>query len=84
MRKKQLHVTLRRAYFKYMKVNEVDNALLQLFENFLESAPQLTLQCYIIVYKQPEEDLVASTSSGMIDLGLKWVRLTPYGTDWDF
>ncbi len=37
-------------YYSYMINEDSDATLLRLFEAFLESAPQVTLQLYILIY----------------------------------
>ena len=43
-----------------MLYEDVDSCLLRLFESFLEAAPQLTWQLYIMIYKKPEKDTIGS------------------------
>lgn len=37
-------------YYAYMINEDADSTLLRLFEAFMESAPQVTLQLYILIY----------------------------------
>lgn len=37
-------------YYTYMINEDADSTLLRLFEAFMESAPQVTLQLYILIY----------------------------------
>jgi len=37
-------------YYTYMMNEDADASLLRLFEGFMESAPQVTLQLYILMY----------------------------------
>ena len=39
----------KREWFKQMVYEDVDSALLRLFETFMEAAPQLVLQLYIML-----------------------------------
>ena len=47
---------LNRENYKAMLDESVDLTLIRLFENFLENAPQLTLQLYIMSTHGPEDD----------------------------
>lgn len=49
-----------RKNYKYMLDEEVDLTLIRLFENFLEDAPQLTLQLYIMSAHGTGEDSILS------------------------
>ncbi|CAG7817060.1 unnamed protein product [Allacma fusca] len=37
-------------YYNYMLLEDTDASLLRLFESFMEAAPQVTLQLYILIY----------------------------------
>ena len=47
-----------RKNYKFMLDEDVDLTLIRLFENFLEDAPQLTLQLYIMSAHGTENDLI--------------------------
>ena len=49
-----------RKNYKYMLDEDVDLTLIRLFENFLEDAPQLTLQLYIMSTHGTENDFLLS------------------------
>ena len=85
-RSKKFDEKQRRRFHWWMLYEEVDNCLLRLFECFLESAPQLAWQLYILMYEPPTEDAIGSkyfllsTSPGYpvsrsLDLWLEGCRL---------
>ena len=49
-----------------MLYEDVDSCLLRLFESFLEAAPQLTWQLYIVVQEKEKQDLVGSEWLGFV------------------
>ena len=49
-----------RKNYKFMLDEDVDLTLIRLFENFLEDAPQLTLQLYIMSAHGTENDSILS------------------------
>ncbi|RUS70433.1 hypothetical protein EGW08_021809 [Elysia chlorotica] len=51
----------RRRYYRFMLYEDVDSCLLRLFESFLEAAPQLTWQLYIVIDLKPQEDVVGKS-----------------------
>ena len=57
---KKLTERERRRYYRFMLYEDVDSCLLRLFESFLEAAPQLTWQLYIVIVLKPKEDVVGS------------------------
>ncbi|CAG7733948.1 unnamed protein product, partial [Allacma fusca] len=46
-----------RGYFKAMQLEESDAAFLRLFERFLEAAPQVTLQVFVIIHHIHDPDV---------------------------
>jgi hypothetical protein len=48
----------RKRFHWWMLYEEVDNCLLRLFECFLESAPQLVWQLYIVIITKPEDNAI--------------------------
>ena len=54
--------TKKKAFYKAMVAEDVDSMLLRLFETFMEAAPQLVLQLYIMfILRQtdaPESELL--------------------------
>jgi hypothetical protein len=46
----------KKRYFKYMANEDTDAAMLRLFGCFMEAAPQLVLQIYILAKSTPHEE----------------------------
>ncbi|XP_005104886.1 XK-related protein 6 [Aplysia californica] len=71
---KKLTERERRRYYRFMLYEDVDSCLLRLFESFLEAAPQLTWQLYIVMVLKPKEDVVG-TSMRAAALLSSWASL---------
>ncbi|CAG5132082.1 unnamed protein product [Candidula unifasciata] len=80
-RSKDLDIRERKRYYRLMLYEDVDSCLLRLFESFLEAAPQLTWQLYIVIDLKPKEDVVG-TSIRALALLSSWgslaISLTSY------
>jgi len=66
----------RRKYYEYMVYEDTDATMLRLFECFMEAAPQLVLQLYILIHRWPHSPSnywlvltqVAAVSTSLISL----------------
>lgn len=75
-RSSKLDEKQRKRFHWWMLYEEVDNCLLRLFECFLESAPQLAWQLYIVIStKSEQEDDPVSAATRTVALLSSWVSL---------
>ncbi|XP_046374745.2 XK-related protein 6-like [Haliotis rufescens] len=65
----------KKVYYWRVMCQDVNVCLLQLFESFLESSPQLTWQLYVWITLKPEEDVVG-LSGRVIGLLSSWISPT--------